>query len=154
VKLTTAQNFAVLALEDSDGRISPRRLIKAAKHKTSPLHALFDWNVQRAAERYWLQRAREIIGSVTVQVTTEERVIKTPCYVRDLSVQESGYQRVDRIGLDPAASREVLIYTLEVASGHLRRAYDLAQPLGLAPEIDGLVERITGLTRSLRSAAA
>jgi hypothetical protein len=51
---------------------------------------------------------------------------------------------------DPAQARESLVYTLETAAGHLRRAYDLAVPLGLSKEIDRLLAQIAGVARIVK----
>lgn len=150
MKLTAAQVAAIKALETSSGRIAPQAVVKAAKHKASPLHGLFDWNVEAAAGRWWLQRAREIIGAVTVLVVNKETTISAPCYVVDMSVDGAGYRSAVSLKTDPESARDSLVYTLEVAAGHLRRAYDLAGPLGLELEIDALVRQIVGLTGTVR----
>jgi hypothetical protein len=153
MRLTQAQIARVRDLEDSTGRISARRIVEDAKQASSPLHALFDWDRKSAAYAYWLHQAREVIGAVTVQVTRKEMTVETPCYV-NLTGPARGYQRVDVLKADPAAARESLVYTLEVASGHLRRAYDLAGPLGLAREIDALLVQVAGVQRVAQSKAA
>jgi hypothetical protein len=54
---------------------------------------------------------------------------------------------------DPASARQSLIYTLEVAAGHLRRAQDIAQPLGLQGEVDQLLAQVMGVQRLIKLAA-
>ena len=66
---------------------------------------------------------------------------------------KDGYRAVTALRENPNSARESLIYALETAAGHLRRAYDLAEPLGLQGEIDRLVEQVAGVQRLLRTAA-
>lgn len=151
--LTQEQIAHIHQLADAEGRLTPASIVADAKRKDSPLHGLFDWNAKAAAERWWLQRAREVIGSVTLQVSTNESIIKTPCYVVDTAVDGAGYRHVTALKSDPASARASLVYTLETAAGHLRRAYDLAGPLGMQAEVDGLLERIVGVQRKVIEAA-
>ena len=153
MKLTQKQVARIQQLTDKHGRIGPSHVIADAKRKDSPLHALFQWDLKKAWIKYARLRAREIIGSVKVIVTTEERTLRTPCYVHDPAAEGENYRAVSSLRADPVMARESLIYTLEVAAGHLKRAYDLAQPLGLAGEIDALVEQVAGVQRLVKRAA-
>lgn len=153
MKLTQAQVSRLEALETNGRRLTPAAVVADAKKKTSPLHPLFQWNQGKAAYAHWIQTAREIIGSVTVVHESSERTFKASGYVRDMDVKGQGYRHTDALRRSPAASRESLIFTLDVAAGHLRRAYDLSIALGLQDEIDALVERIVGLKRSIEKAA-
>lgn len=154
MKLTQEQIAAIRGLEDPEGRITPQQVIDAARDKGSPLHGLFDWNKADAAAKWWLHQAREIIGAVKVMHTTTETVIAAPCYVMDTAATGAGYRAVAALRAEPEAARESLAYTLSVAAGHIRRAYDLAGPLGLQAEIDALLQQITGLQRSVGKKAA
>ena len=147
MKLTQAQLARIKGLENRKGQITARRVLDDARQMRSPLHALFNWDLKHAAERWWLHQARLIIGAVTIQVTNHESVIKTPCYVVDTSVKGDGYRSMVAMKGDSESARESLAFTLEVAAGHLRRAYDLAVPLGLTKEIDDLLARIAGVVR-------
>jgi len=148
MKLTKAQLDCLKGLEDKQGRISASRVVAHARKPSSPLHPLFPWNLKKAAMLHWIQRAREIIGHVTVLVQHETHEIKVPVYVRDRSVGGAqGYRSVIALRADPAAARESLVYTLEVAAGHVRRGLDLAGPLGLTREIDRLLAEIVGVQR-------
>jgi len=55
---------------------------------------------------------------------------------------------------DSESARESLVYTLETAAGHLRRAYDLAGPLGLQKEIDALLQEVAGVARIVQKKKA
>lgn len=130
-----------------DGLITPRRVLADARDPESPLHELYDWDTQRAAERHWLERTREIIRSVQVVVTTELRTYKLPQYIEaaDKNGAEQGYVSVDTLRQDPAMSRRALLQEFERAAAVLRRARTIACGLGYEAEIDELIERVTGL---------
>lgn len=154
MKLTEAQVEHIVSLETEGRRLTPAALVEDARQKNSPLHSLFNWNAKRAAELYWLDVARHIIGEVRVLVTRKQYAFKTPCYVRDTSDPKAqGYRHVEALRRDRVSSRESLIYTLETAAGHVRRAHDLALTLGLEGEIDALLEKIVGVQRLASEAA-
>ena len=153
MKLTKAQIARIRSLENTSGQLTPSQLVRDAKDKRSPLHVLFDWNKNSAAEKYWLWRAREIIGAVTVVITNETTTSRSPVYVHLPDVKGQGYQSVATLRRNPSQARESLIYTLEMASGHLRRALDLAAPLGMQEQIDALLAEVVGVQRVIRAAA-
>jgi len=150
MKLTQAQLAHIQSLEDRFGRITRHRLLADARKPKSPLHSLSvwrGWDKTKLAETQLLHCADLVIGAVTYQYTHNERVIDTPKYVVDRSVKTGGHRNAIAMRADPNAARESLIYTLEIAAGHLRRAYDLAAPLGLVKEIDSLLAQIAGVKR-------
>jgi uncharacterized protein YigE (DUF2233 family) len=153
MKLTDAQIARVKELETARGEITPRAVVEDAKDKASPLHSLFEWTKAKAAEIHWLHVAREVIGAVHVVVTTTEHTIKAPMYVRDMAANGQGYRSVTALRQDPESARQSLVYTLEVAAGHIRRAQDIAAPLGLQGEVDQLLAQILGVQRMIKKAA-
>jgi len=154
VKLTQEQIDRLRSLETDNGELTPDRVVEDARQKSSPLHDLFEWDKSKAAQAHWIDQARVIIGAVRVVVTNETTTVRAPVYVRDPEAKGQGYRNVAALRADPDAARESLVYTLEVAAGHLRRAYDLAQPLGLSHEVDALLDQIVGLQRAARPVAA
>jgi hypothetical protein len=153
IRLTQEQIAHIRALENGAGQLTPAQLVADARAADSPLHGLFEWNQKRAAERYWLTRARRILGAVTVVVVHETTTIRAPVYVHLPDGNRQGYQRVSTLREQPTQAREALIAMLETAAGHLRRAVELAGPLGLQGEIDRLLEEIVGVERLIKQAA-
>lgn len=154
MKFTQAQLQRIKALESKAGRLSARRLLADAKSRRSPLHSLFNWNLREVAEKAWLHRAREIIGAVRIQVVHTRATIKAPAYVVDTSVKGGGYRSVIALKEDKASARQSLIYTLETAAGHLRRAYDIAVSMELEAEIDALLLQVASVQRVIQSRKA
>lgn len=58
------------------GAITADGLVEAAKSTNSPLHSYFDWDDARAAKKYRLNTAHDIIRSVRVKVTTQAGVAR------------------------------------------------------------------------------
>lgn len=159
MRLTQTQLAHIRTLEDKHGRLTARRVLADARKPKSPLHTLSvwrGWNVNRLAEIQLLHCARLVIGAVTYQETHHHRVITLPVYPVDPSSKASGggYRNMVALRSDPDSARESLVYTLEVAAGHLRRAYDLAAPFGLTKAIDALLAQIVGVQRIAQKKAA
>lgn len=153
MKLTQEQIAHIQSLEDDRGLITPSRVVEDARSKASLLHNLFEWDRSKAASAHWIAQAREIIGAVRIVTTNTTSTVKAPFYVRDTASVGQGYRSVAALRGDPAQARESLVYTLEVAAGHVRRALDLAEPLGLSGEIDALLDQIIGVQRVIKTAA-
>lgn len=152
MKLTQEQVDHLQTLETADGRLTPDAVVDDARSKASPLHDLFEWDNKKAASAWRIQQAREVI-QVRMQVVNETVAVRAPIYVRDPEATGQGYIRVSVLRNDPEQSRAAVTYALDVAAGHLRRAYEMAEPLGMAQEIEALVAQVTGLRRVLEKAA-
>lgn len=153
--LTQEQIAHVRSLEDARGGITPDVVVADAKRKDSPLHGLFEWDKGKAAAAHWIQQAREVIGAVRVVVVNQTSTFRAPVYMRDPDAAGGqGYRSVVALRSEQDRAREALVATLRTAAGHLERAHALAEPLGLASEIDDLVARIVGVQRSVTSLAA
>lgn len=52
---------------DAGGELQPQRVWQTAKaDKSNPLHSLYDWDVQRAAEAHWTEQSRGIIQCIRI----------------------------------------------------------------------------------------
>lgn len=68
---------------EKDGRLTPEAVVEDARDPGSPLHELFEWNVDKAAMKHWMDRARTLIRSVEVVIRNERLTVSTVAYVRD-----------------------------------------------------------------------
>jgi hypothetical protein len=57
----------LLALRNDAGDILADAIVEAAKPKTHPLHALFEWDNRAAGHQYRLHQARVLIRSVVIE---------------------------------------------------------------------------------------
>jgi hypothetical protein len=130
----------------ADGRLTAEALVADARRKDSPMHELFDWDVKRAAQAHWLERAREIIRTVKVVITTSHVSVRVPAYVRDpqMASHLQGYVSTHSLMADPAEARRALIIECERAATTLKRARTIALALDLSNEVDAMLEQLTG----------
>lgn len=79
------------------GRITPIQVLNKAKNKRSTLHDLFEWDNSKAAQKYRISQARDIIRAVVVVLDkTNEEETKTVRAFSSVEIEsESGkHQRV------------------------------------------------------------
>lgn len=53
-------------IERKHGVVTPRNVLEESRPGKAILHDLFEWNDSRAAERFRLEQAQEIIGNIAV----------------------------------------------------------------------------------------
>lgn len=73
----------LLRLQEA-GDCSPAAIVESARPKDSPIHGLFEWDLERAATRDWMATARKIPRSlVEIQQVDEDREVRTvtPAFV-------------------------------------------------------------------------
>jgi len=58
--------------EQNDGLLEPNVVWEAARDPESPIHEEFEWDVEKAAERHWRQRARNLMNHVAVVASYNE----------------------------------------------------------------------------------
>lgn len=58
-------------IEQND-KLTPEAVVNAAKDKNNPLHVCFDWNNKQAGERWRKHQARQLIGSIIVEIKINE----------------------------------------------------------------------------------
>lgn len=149
----TEQHIAYIkTLERPGGILIPNDVLANAKQPTSPIHELYDWDKDRAAEQHWLDRTREIIRWYSLVIHREEREVVFPAWVRDPSrhPREQGYiNTVEALAVDPTLSRRALVTALQQVSSALKRARDLAVALGREDEVAAILEQVAGLRSSV-----
>src|SRR5262245_31226769 len=90
--------------------MDPEKLLSIAQDPAHPLHGQFEWSDTRAAHLYRIEQARDLIHRVRVEITTEERVIRVPFFVRDVRLDErtSGYRSVLAVRDERDVAQETL----------------------------------------------
>lgn len=140
----------------NNGILTPQAVVDDAKNPKSPLHGEFEWDVKKAAEAHWLDRAREIIRSVRVVITTEHKQVSVVGYVRDPYAEsdQQGYVSVKKLSADADGSRMAAVYEFARASAAMRRAREVAAALGVDKEVDLIVEKIENVKSRVQSESA
>lgn len=86
-----AQLIGSFIEEEFGGAVTPVEFVQAAKNPESPVHSLFDWDVQRAAEKHWLSQAATYIKAVVVVIEG----VETPAFHRVFIKARDSFQYVD-----------------------------------------------------------
>jgi hypothetical protein len=138
------------------GRLTPEGVVREAKDPKSPLHDQFDWNDSTAAHQYRLSQARDLIRSVRIEVTTDQRVVSTVRYVRDpeADAREQGYVDVAKLRGEDDLAREALMLELTRVEGAMDRASSIAISLGLEAELSSLLDHVRALREHPKLAMA
>lgn len=84
----------LLALTDDEGFIKPRIVVEWARgNPASELHGRFEWDDARAAEKYRLDQARQLIS---VYVRTDDGQRATISLVQDRNA-DGGYRKIEQV---------------------------------------------------------
>jgi len=83
MKVTADAVAELNALAGRSGKLTPEQVIEAAEDESSPLHGCFTWDDTEAAAKWRIEEARELIRSVHIEITVEERTVRSVAYVRD-----------------------------------------------------------------------
>ncbi len=143
------QAEAIAACRDTQGRVTPTAVWKAAKDPTHILHDKFQWDVNRAAEKEWERTAAELIRQVRFHVEYEDRQIAVPFYVSDPRNDESSYVATSRVAKNGALSERVLRDELDRISSAIRRAMNLAAAFGLVSSFERMLDQATEIETRL-----
>lgn len=74
MRITNEVKSELAAIEKANGGLLlPRAVLARARDKHSALHAQFDWNTSRNAERGLLLQAQELIMAVKIKVETADQ---------------------------------------------------------------------------------
>ena len=134
------------------GRLTADLVVEDAKDPDSPLHDQFEWDIEKAALRHWIDQAREIITSVRVVQRVDTQTISTVYYVRDPSAgpAEQGYVSLERLRTESDLAREAIHSEFVRARAVLQRARDIAKVLGMEEEVVEVAERVDVLMNRVR----
>jgi hypothetical protein len=132
----------------ANGDLKPSAVLAEARKKTSVLHRMFEWNDTKAAEKYRLFQARELIASVQYVYVVNQHKYSAPMYVRnpEAEARDQGYVSLPRLRSDAALAREALASAFANATSYLERAYGLAKALEFEPqEVKAIADRVGAL---------
>jgi hypothetical protein len=117
---------------EGGGRLTADVVVASARSAKSPIHDQFEWDDKKAGRAHRLYQARQLIRSVKLNVSVEERSFVIPAYVRDPSAEanEQGYVATPKLRTDADAARDAVAAEFMRASNALRRARTLARYLG------------------------
>lgn len=125
------------------GELTPDLVIEEARDPGSPLHDRFEWDDGKAAMEHRRKQARDVIRSVRINYETETHVITSFAYVHDPEApSKQGYVSVASLRGSKDLARAAIVAEFGRAAAALKRAYEVAEVLGMRDELDGLVVRV------------
>lgn len=78
-KLTKSQFDATMKLLKKAGKLTASGILKEAEKKTSPLHALFEWDNTKAAHQYRMWQSRSMVKRLNLSIEVdEEKLVHVP----------------------------------------------------------------------------
>lgn len=102
----------------NNGLLTPEAVVAAAHSPKSVLHKYFEWDAKRAAQKYWVFQAREVIKCIQYHVTTEgedEECVRVDTFVSvdnngelPKAVTGRGYVRLETAVTTPTFSDQIL----------------------------------------------
>lgn len=141
--------------ERNGGRLTPDLVIEHARDPKSPLHTEFNWDVEQAAWAHWRMRARQIISSVTVNITTSKSVVNCVAYVRDPDADssEQGYVPTATLVSDEQRATTAMLYEISRLNATLLRAEQLASALMVEKEVVNIRKTVNRLQTRVQQRA-
>ena len=142
-----------------NGLLTPRAVVDAAKDENSPMHSEFTWNVNKAADQYWLDQARTLISSYTIIEIRKESVgverYEIQEYVKDPRIpKDQGYVHWSELKKNPALARLHMSRELATAQAYVNKAFAHAEVLGLGKEVESLLADMANLRAKVTGAGA
>ena len=136
------QIVAAIKSLERRGRLTPDQVVEAARNPRSPLHGRFEWDDSAAAAKWRIEQARELIRTIKVVITIEDREIRVPRYTRDQAAEgdEQGYSSLERTLAEPANAANLISYEFGRSITCLNRAADIAEAMNL-PACKGPIAR-------------
>jgi len=115
--------------ERNNGRLTAEMVVDDAKdNPESPFYKYFEWDESEAARAHWIDRARDLIRTVRIEVVSKTLTYQVPAYVRDPEAEPSaqGYVAVQTLKREPANAVATITHEYAQADGYLARAERLA----------------------------
>ena len=92
----------MVVLEQEHGKLTAEIVLAEAKNPDSPLHNCWDWNIEEAAEKWFLEQSRKLIQCIVmvtdvpnappirafVHIGEEERYVSTTRAASDMDLRE------------------------------------------------------------------
>ena len=96
-------------IADGDGFISPHRVVEWARdNPESKLHAHFEWDNEKAAHKFRLAQARQIIRVHIEEVADSGNKTRAFVSLERHRVPDEGYQSISKV-LDDPIERKILV---------------------------------------------
>lgn len=134
-------------LYNQHGELTPELVVEDAMNPDSPLHGEFTWDKEKAAYKYLLVEARQLIKSVKINFTIEKTTVSAVAYTKNPSnpQNQQGYVSVEAVKNDHEMTRLILVQEFQRAGAALKRAQRLAKYFDLEHEVEQLHDQMQKL---------
>ena len=105
----------------NNGNITPEIVVNHARKPNSPLHGYFDWDLESAAKKHWIERARHLINHIEIVVSN------IPVHRAFINVVTKDYGRVYRNTIEVMNDDELRHQAIQRAMNYFnegKRRYD------------------------------
>ncbi len=110
-----------------NGRLEPEWVVHAAKGGANPLHGLFEWDNNVAAQHYRVGQARQVIRSIDVVIEEVEQAKPIRAFVSVIRDRDRSYTSVAHAMSDPDLRRQVLLTALSELVAWRQRYAELVE---------------------------
>lgn len=101
-------------------KLLPAKVVEAAKDPNSPLHRYFTWDDSKAAQRYRIIQARQLI--VEIEIVVDEPKRREPVFVSlIMDRRDGGYREVEAVIQNESLRKELLRTALTELRGFQMR---------------------------------
>lgn len=143
-----AAHEAIETIRNKNGGVAePEHIVKAAKAKSSPLHAAFDWDDSVAANEWRLNQARSMLRSIQIVSDKPAEQPRRVFEVKRLPATENKparnvYSRLEDIMADPEARAELLARALRELLSFRQRYRQLQELAVVMRSVDEVLENV------------
>ena len=97
-------------IEAEHGAVTKELLLEASRPEDSATHSIFEWDNDKAAEKYRLEQARQTISALrVVYETPEKEAISVKAFVNVSELSEKARYRNVEVALTEEDTREVYL---------------------------------------------
>lgn len=111
----------------NNGLCHPQDLVDDARPPTSPIHPLFEWDDEVAAELFRRDQARQVIRLIRPMIADDGTRAPFPAYVHVNIAGQDGYMRTDQARSQDEVWAEVLDDALKQLTGLEKRYKHLSE---------------------------
>jgi hypothetical protein len=126
-------------IQKRDGVCTPKALVDESRDEAAPLHDVFEWDDEAAAESYRVEQARSVIRSVVV--TYEESKPREIAYLSVVSGDERGYVPTNAVAADPVMHDYAVKDAIRQLNGWVRRAEQIKGLAKLTKDVRRVISR-------------
>lgn len=130
---------AIQACEDGKGHVTPESVVEAAKDPANILHGEFEWNLEQAAHKHWLDTARKLIREVKLTFVFEDVSLVAPHYITDPGSDLPRYIETTRVAKKHTMAKRALSDELARVVGAIRRATSLSAAFNLTSNFERML---------------